>query len=103
MLLEGESHFVDATAIVMFLICKDAALENHFDPVQAFLKFLRLAVGGPIFGFFCGLIISWFLSKFRGDNTFIVMMTFMATFLVFFVGEEKLHVSGTLAIIVMGL
>lgn len=61
-LLEGESHFVDATALVLFLICKEAIEVEDFTAFDGFKKFLWLVVGGPIFGLFFGFFVTIILA-----------------------------------------
>lgn len=67
------------------------------------IKFFRLSFGGPIFGILVGWIISRWIGSIMRDNTLIVVITIFSTYLVFFISESYLGVSGILALVSLGL
>ena len=102
-ILEGESLLNDGTAYVFFLICMEVVATGEFKIFASLVKFVRLSFGGPIFGILAGWIsISW-LKHILKDNSLIVLITFVVTYLVFFFAETYLQVSGILALVCLGL
>lgn len=99
--LEGESLFNDGTAIVLFNIAVVAVLSGTFDPMAGLFDFLRVAVGGLAIGAGLGWVTGQLIA--RMDDRLIV--TTLTTLLAYgsYVGAERFHVSGVLAVVGAGL
>lgn len=102
-ILEGESLLNDGTAYVFFLVCLDIVVNGSFDLFPSLIKFFRLSFGGPLFGILVGFFASRWISRIMKDSTLIVMITVFSTYLVFFLSENYLEVSGILALVSMGV
>ena len=102
-LLEGESHFVDGTAMVMFLVTLDIVKSGEFNILDSTLMFFRLVVGGTLFGLLVGYLLTYWMVRIRRDNILIILITFVSSYGVFFISEIYFEISGTLALVSMGL
>lgn len=103
-LVEGESLFNDATAIVLFNILAAMILTGAGASVPAGVQsFLTVFVGGIL----VGLIMSWIYVKIiaRVLNMAVVevTLTISLAYLSFLVAEHYLHVSGVMATVVSAL
>ena len=68
------------------------------------MSFIRIACGGPILGFVFGFISSLWLRRIIRDDVLISTITFFTCYIAFYMAEFTfLHVSGILAIVVLGL
>ncbi len=103
-LLEGESLFNDATAIVLFSLFLMLALatENTFDPVFALSEFAKLFLGGALTGAIAGVVGTLLLRITRPGNPS-VMLTVLIAYGSFYCGEHLLHVSGIMSTLLAGL
>ena len=63
------------------------------------LKFVQMAVGGPIFGVFCGWFFSSWIGTIFNSSDVEVSITLCAAYLTFFIGEYYLGLSGVLAVV----
>lgn len=101
-LVEGESLFNDATAIVLFntlLALSIGGALTWSDAGIAVLDFLRVFLGGATLGAVIGLLISMVLNRFHaGYNAFLIMSVVMA-YISFIVAEHILHLSGVMAVV----
>jgi len=102
-LVEGESLFNDATAIVLFNILLGLALAGVAtwgDAGLAVGEFLRVFIGGSLVGIVIGLLIAELMSRLQatGDSALIVMSLVMA-YVSFILAEHVLHVSGVMAVV----
>lgn len=102
-LLEGESLLNDGTAFTFFLVFKDVILKGHFDFYPSLIKFFRMSFLGPLFGILVGWAISRWIGSIMRDNTLIVVITILTTYLVFYVSEYYMDVSGSLALVSLGI
>ena len=104
MLLEGESLFNDATAIVLFSLFLMLALtsDSKLDPGFAALEFARLFFGGAITGVVLGLTGGLLLRPLKAGNAS-VMLVILAAYGSFYIGERLLHVSGIMSTLLAGL
>lgn len=81
-------------------------MEKGFEttPVSVSLNFIRLAGGGPTVGFLVGMAGSFWLRRLIRDDVLTSTVTFIACYICFYLAEFTfLHVSGILAIVVLGL
>jgi NhaP-type Na+/H+ or K+/H+ antiporter len=110
-LIEGESLINDGTAMLCFSIFKGMAFDGDvFDVGSTLTTFLKLAVGGPVLGLVAGKLLEFLLSYIYNDEVSETMLTLLFAYFVFFFAEyglprliEHTHVSGALAVVVLGL
>lgn len=99
-ILEGESLFNDATALVA-LTAASAAITSSVTPAEVGLDFLIAVAGGLVIG----LVAAAVLARIRRHITDPVLdttLSFTAPFLAF-LPAEAIHASGVLAVVVTGL
>lgn len=96
MAIEGESLLNDGAAIVMFNVLLDMADPNTpmLDAGDIVLKFVRITVGGPAFGFLMSKITILWLSNIFNDAITEITITLAATYVTFYIGESVFKVSG---------
>ncbi len=105
-LVEGESLFNDATAIVLFKILLVAVVAGMFDAatlVGGTIEFLKVFLGGLLVG---GIIGHLMVSSLRlaGDDPLIqVTLSTVVAYMAFIVADHYLHVSGVMATLAAGL
>ena len=105
MIIEGESLLNDGSASIFFFVFVDLILNSEFSFATFFVKFCRLTLGGSALGLLCGMIVSPLMKSMNNDNL-VVIFSFIATYLTFFLAESSmvgLRVSGILAVVVLGL
>ena len=67
-------------------------------------NFVRVSLGGPLLGLVFGVIVSFWMKKIIRDTFLSVIITFIGTFLCFWVAEFTwIKVSGILSIVSLGL
>lgn len=99
-LVEGESLFNDATAIVLFGILATMLVENSsvdfISGIQSFLKtFLLGIIVGVVMGYgFCSV-----LSRMRKYPLTQITLTLSLAYVSFILAEHYLHVSGVMAVV----
>ena len=67
------------------------------------MYFVRVALGGPLFGWVAGKIVIFWLSHVFNDYLIEISITLVSTYLTYYIGEEILQVSGVLAVVTMGI
>lgn len=101
-ILEGESLVNDASALVAYRFAVAAVTGSTFIIWQASLEFIKLIAGGLAVGFILTKILGYILLKVKKNmlvtNSFMLLMPFV-TYLV----AEEIHVSGVIAVVVLGL
>ena len=105
-LLEGESLLNDGTATVFFLVFMDVVDKGGFDFGSFVVMFFRLSVGGPVFGFFIGVVFCWIMKRLLDSKIIFVIASIVVCYLTFFICESEylgIKVSGILALVVLGL
>lgn len=102
-IIDGEALLNDGSAFVLFLIFKDmaAGVETTFGGNVVF--FLRLACGGPVWGYLVAMFVEFWLLSDVSDALVEVSITLVATYAVFYLSEVWLGVSGVLAVVTFGL
>eukprot|EP00931_Biecheleriopsis_adriatica_P012255 TRINITY_DN113379_c0_g1_i1.p1 TRINITY_DN113379_c0_g1~~TRINITY_DN113379_c0_g1_i1.p1 ORF type:complete len:686 (+),score=110.32 TRINITY_DN113379_c0_g1_i1:381-2438(+) len=109
MIIAGESMMNDGTAIVLFNFFQKVALgQQSYSTLSIFLYFVRMAVGGLLFGACAGLLALLWIAQAnsRTSHTDAVVQTAIMLFtayLTFYIGEQFLMVSGVLATVTAGI
>ena len=104
MLLDGESLFNDAAAIVLFTLLVGIAAhsETDFSPGAETLKFAGIFTGGLLVGSIVGGI--GYLVIPRLDNQVTQgVFSLVAAYMAYYLAESLLHVSGVMSVLIAGL
>ena len=103
-LVEGESLFNDATAIVLYSILVSMVLAGgEANVLGGIWEFLRVFAGGVIVGYVIARIITWIIERLRKLTLVCITLTITLAYLAFIVAEHYLHVSGVMAVVTAGL
>ena len=103
-LVEGESLFNDATAIVLFtILAAMVAGTAQADLGTGTLQFIKVFLGGIVVGFLMARVFSWVIGKVGGIALVEVSLTIALAFLGFLIAEHYLHVSGVMAVVTSAL
>jgi CPA1 family monovalent cation:H+ antiporter len=101
-IVEGESLFNDATAVVAFKVTLLlSAVTAHTTPATPAVDFGELLVGGAIVGVVVGSV-GLLVLRFTDDYLVEAMGTLIVAYGSYFIAE-KLNVSGIIAVIVVGM
>jgi CPA1 family monovalent cation:H+ antiporter len=100
-LLEGESLFNDATAIVTFQAAVGAMAATRFSLPEAALRFVLVAVGGVLVGYAVAKLIA-LVRKHLTDTPVEITVSLLTPFAAY-LPAERLGVSGVLATVTAGL
>lgn len=101
-ILEGESLINDASALVAYRFAVAAVMGSAFIIWKATFEFVFLLGGGFLVGFVMGKILSLLLSKVRNNINVTVSFMLLMPFVTYLVAEH-LHVSGVIAVVILGL
>jgi CPA1 family monovalent cation:H+ antiporter len=103
-LIEGESLFNDATAIVLFGIILSIALgQSEPDLTSAIITFCTVFLGGVIVGSMLGYIAALLVRLINISVPHIVVITLLLAYGTFYIAEHLLHVSGIVAVMFAAL
>ena len=64
---------------------------------------MRVALGGPLFGYFMARLTILWLSRVFNDAVVEITITLASTYFTYYVGDVLLGVSGVLAVVTLGL
>lgn len=103
-LLEGESLFNDATAIVLFSILISIATNNQESTTWSMLliRFSEVFVGGLVSGIVIGLIANMIIKIIDSQQSF-VLVSILSAYSAFILVEDVLHYSGVIAVLTCGM
>jgi len=101
--IEGESLFNDGTAAAVFLLFAAAMRGDERTGAEQAAFFFQIALGGVALGLVVGGFTAAWLSLARWDATAQITITLVAAYTAFIVAEGMFHVSGVLAVVVLGL
>jgi CPA1 family monovalent cation:H+ antiporter len=104
MLVDGESLFNDATAIVLFslLLGLAAADRAQLSWTATLVEFLRVFLGGALVGGAIGALGWPLVTRLQGALR-AALITIIAAYGSFLLAEDALHVSGVMAVLAAGL
>lgn len=106
-LVEGESLFNDATAIVLFNIVLGFLLTGQYDwadSLSAVQDFIRVFIGGAGVGFVGGLLFSELMVRLaQSGRSIILVFTLIMAYSAFIVAEHIFHVSGVMSVLASAL
>lgn len=106
MLVDGESLFNDATAIVLSRILIGVMAMGTFKEGVLFngaLQFVLLFIGGLLVGWVLGVITGFLLGKVVDDPAIEITLTTVVAYLSFLMAEDVFHVSGVMAVVAAGV
>ncbi|MRX70368.1 monovalent cation:H+ antiporter, CPA1 family [Flavobacterium resistens] len=101
-ILEGESLINDASALVAYRFAVAAVMGSAFVIWKATFQFVLLLGGGFLIGFVTGKILAFILKKVRNNINVTVSFMLLMPFVTYLIAEH-LHVSGVIAVVVLGL
>jgi Na+/H+ antiporter len=101
-ILEGESLVNDASALVAYRFAVAAVTGTTFILWKASLEFLFLMVGGFLVGFIMGKILALILRGVKNNNMVTISFMLLMPFVTYLIAEN-LHVSGVIAVVILGL
>lgn len=103
-LVEGESLFNDATAIVLFTILAGLLVEGgSASPLGAMGNFVKVFFGGIVTGLLAAWGMAWVIGRLRNLPLVQITLTVCLAYLSFLVAERYLHVSGVMSAVAAGL
>jgi CPA1 family monovalent cation:H+ antiporter len=105
-LVEGESLFNDATALVAAKILIGVVLAGFFTwdaAMSGVGEFFKVFFGGIIVGWLLALATGWMLGRIYTEPHVEISLTTILAYLSFFIAEHLLHVSGVMAVVSAGI
>jgi Na+/H+ antiporter len=101
-ILEGESLVNDASALVAYRFAVAAVTGTAFVLWKATLEFLGLMAGGFAVGFVMGKVLAFIINRVQKDTLVTISFMLLMPFVTYLLAEE-LHVSGVIAVVILGL
>lgn len=101
-ILEGESLINDASALVTYRFAIAAATGTAFVFWKASLQFIVLMAGGVVAGLLMSRILTALLKKVHKNDLVTISFMLLMPFVTYLLAEE-LHVSGVIAVVVLGV
>jgi len=101
-ILEGESLINDASALVAYRFAIATVMGSAFIIWKATLQFVLLLGGGFIVGFIMAKILSSILNRVHKNTNVTISFMLLMPFVTYLIAEH-LHVSGVIAVVILGL
>ncbi|MBN1604517.1 MAG: sodium:proton antiporter [Chitinispirillaceae bacterium] len=101
-LIDGEAILNDGTAIVLFMVFY-LPLSGQTTEMNPFLDFLKVAVGGTLFGLIVARFVMFWLKNVFNDALVEIVVLLASAYLTFYIAEEFLHISGVLGLFGLGI
>lgn len=101
-ILEGESLVNDASALVAYRFAVAAVTGTAFVLWKATLEFFLLMGGGFLVGLLIGKLMMLILKRLHHNNLVAISLLLLMPFVTYLLAEE-LHVSGVIAVVVLGI
>ncbi|MGV7221538.1 MAG: cation:proton antiporter [Nitrospinales bacterium] len=103
-LVEGESLFNDATAIVMFtLLASMLTGGSKVGFVYGTISFLKVFFGGLVVGYACAWVTCFIIERVGNLPLVKITLTISLAYLSFILAERYLHFSGVMAVVASAL
>lgn len=103
-LVEGESLFNDATAIVLFSILSLMVMGNSDSTLaEGVVLFLKVFIGGVVVGYLIATIMGALFKRMKKVPIVKITLTISLAYLSFIIAEHYLHVSGVMATVTSAL
>nr|WP_199157902.1 Na+/H+ antiporter [Pedobacter sp. ASV2] len=101
-ILEGESLVNDASALVAYRFAVAAVTGSAFVFWKASLEFVVLMGGGFLVGMVMSKILAFIIQRIKDNNLVVISFMLIMPFISYLMAEA-LHVSGVIAVVVLGL
>lgn len=101
-ILEGESLINDASALVAYRFAVAAVMGSSFIIWKASLQFIVLLGGGFLVGFIMAKILGFILTKVHKNANVTISFMLLMPFVTYLIAEN-VHVSGVIAVVILGL
>jgi len=101
-ILEGESLVNDASALVAYRFAVAAVTGTAFVLWKASLQFVVLLAGGFAVGLVIGKLLAFILKRVHGNVMVTISFMLLMPFVAYLIAEA-FHVSGVIAVVVLGL
>lgn len=101
-ILEGESLVNDASALVAYRFAVAAVTGTAFVLWKASLQFIILMAGGFVIGAVMGRILAFIIKRVHTNSLVTISFMLLMPFVTYLVAED-LHVSGVIAVVILGL
>jgi CPA1 family monovalent cation:H+ antiporter len=101
-ILEGESLINDASALVAYRFAVAAVIGISFNFWKAGLQFIILMAGGFLVGFIMGRILAFIINRVQKNSVVTISFMLLMPFVTYLVAET-FHVSGVIAVVILGL
>jgi CPA1 family monovalent cation:H+ antiporter len=100
-ILEGESLFNDATALLIFRVATVAALTGRFSAGSVLVVLMLTGVGGVVAGFLFSRVLVWIISRVE-DIPISVLLQFISTFAVWIIAA-RLGLSAIITVVTFAM
>ena len=101
-ILEGESLINDASGLIAYRLSVAAVAGVSFVVWKASLQFVLLLAGGLLVGMILGRLLGVILKAVRNNSLVAISFTLLMPFVAYLLAEQ-LHVSGVIAVVVIGM
>jgi Na+/H+ antiporter len=101
-ILEGESLVNDASGLIAYRFAVATIAGTGFTMWKAPFQFLMVVAGGCLAGIIVAQVLVSFLRRIYGNSVIAISAMAIAPFIAYLLAEE-FHVSGVLAVVVLGL
>ncbi|RDC58153.1 Na+/H+ antiporter [Pedobacter chinensis] len=101
-ILEGESLVNDASALVAYRFAVAAVTGTAFVFWKASLEFVILMAGGFLVGMFMAKILAFIIKRIQQNSLATISFMLLMPFVTYLIAEE-VHVSGVIAVVMLGL
>lgn len=101
-ILEGESLINDASALVAYQFAVAAVTGVAFSLWKASFHFMVLIGGGLLIGFTIGKILAFIIQRSKNNSVVTICFMLLMPFVTYLIAEEC-HVSGVIAVVILGL